>query len=102
MKPFDLEAAKRGEPITNNYGLERYFIGVEKNGYVVCEDEAGHTIYYHHRDLFMAPKKTTVWVNLYDGGQYNARDTEEDADHTDSLVICTRIGGKAYPVEIEE
>ena len=51
-------------------------------------------------DLFMAPIKRTVWVNLY-GRQLESvcHSTEEDADkHASS----DRIGGKAYPLEIEE
>ena len=102
MKPFDLEAAKRGDPIINKYGFECYFIGVNKNGYVVCEIEGGHLIHYHDTDLFMAPKKRTVWVNLWHSGHYDARDTEAAADDMAYTTFGERVGGKAYLVEIEE
>jgi hypothetical protein len=97
MKPFDLEAAKRGEPIFDEVtGLVVHFVGVTKNANFVIE--LNNSIYRRNElELRMAPKKRTVWVNLY-----HVFYTEEDADAADTISNDHRIGGKAYPVEIEE
>ena len=115
MKPFDLEAAKRGEPIVTRADHDVRFIAhvpeARLSNQVVCLH--GVQILTHFEDgrctscsgessldLFMAPKKRTVWVNFYTNPErayyYN---TAECAD--DHEMNC-RIGGKAYPVEIEE
>jgi len=115
MKPFDLEAAKRGEPIVTRDGREAKFIAyvpeVDKDMRVIFrvgkelwsvpdngkirEEGKGHV------DLFMAPKKRIVWLNFYPNSTSAAvHDTEERADRY--AVGKERIGGKAYPVEIEE
>ena len=115
MKPFDLEAAKRGEPIMTRDGREAKFIAH------VPEAAAAQQIVYlvegeiktnwvtgernkdvrYTTDLFMAPKKRTVWVNLYSDGEAFYHYTQEEADDLDSGSKEDRIGGKAYPVEIE-
>lgn len=97
MKPFDLEAAKRGDPIVADVDQKILFIGLDSSGNVVAEDSDGWLVKYRPQNLFMAPKKRTVWVNLY---QYF--DTEEDADAAHTIADFQRIGCKAYPVEIEE
>ena len=97
MKPFDLEAAKRGEPIMNNQKDNLDFVGVKRNGTIVVEYVSGQIGVYEPRHLFMAPKKRTVWVNLY-----QVFYTEDDADAADTIAKAHRFGGKAYPVEIEE
>jgi len=111
MKPFDLEAAKRGDPICTEDNKPLRFI---------CFDEVSNRIVYGyegkriaHTDfmiantcIFMAPKKRTVWVNLYlpaSGcvvGKANHYESERDADFGTGRF--SRIGNKAYPVEIEE
>jgi len=109
MKPFDLEAAKRGEPICTENNKPLRFI---------CFDEVSNRIVYGyegkriaHTDLmiantciFMAPKKRTVWVNLYPDGITGVywSNSEAVADERNNTDPDTRIGGKAYPVEIEE
>lgn len=113
MKPFDLEAAKRGEPIVTRDGRAAKFIAhvPELNFPVLVlldvglwqARKDGTSNVGVHVDLFMAPKKRTVWVNLYrsafrEGYHY---DTEIEADAAASDAH-KRIGGKAYPVEIEE
>lgn len=101
MKPFDLEAAKRGEPIFNERGKIRLFVGVDSAGYVVVEDLMGALIRYSADSLFMAPKKRTVWVNFFEPSMacfFYASEDLADAGYES----CKRIGGKAYPVEIEE
>lgn len=114
MKPFDLEAAKRGEPIVTRDGRETFFVGICKGDrpIVVCDSAGNLTRLLHDGDytangahmydLFMAPKKRTVWVNLYEFRQQlgdHWHDTEELADIT---ADEGRIGNKAWPVEIEE
>lgn len=117
MKPFDLEAAKRGEPIVTRDGREAKFIahvpeakdslkliirvgsevfGTRNNG------AYGNGNRENAFDLFMAPKNRTVWVNLYPDsitGVYWCN-SEEEANRMNNSG--TRIGGKAYPVEVEE
>lgn len=112
MKPFDLEKAIAGEPIVTRDGREAKFIAhvpdlmthpiiVVIKGKLIqmlecgkwCSDEETIT------DLFMAPKKRTVWVNFYDWTNANYFDSETEANDESA---CGRIGGKAYPVEIEE
>lgn len=110
MKPFDLEAAKCGEPICTRGGVERFFIGTNKRGEIFVEDISGkhyvmfkdgmtHTGKPNTLDLFMAPKKRTVWVNLYPDNHNSHWRTEEAAN---IAAGTKRIGSKAYPVEIEE
>ena len=111
MKPFDLEAAKRGEPI-QCCGMSAKFIAHEPEAspyqrviflghgtqvYAVDENGGGS----HHK-LTMAPKKRTVWVNFYEQIAYHY-DSEQEADSDASqFTKMKRNGDKAYPVEIEE
>ena len=101
MKPFDLEAAKRGEPIYIHLVCEPTFIGLREDGRVVAESAEGWLGSYMQSDVFMAPKKRTVWVNLYPTSLQISywHNSEEEAS---KLASSNRIGGKAYPVEIEE
>jgi len=121
MKSFDLEAAKRGEPIVTRNGINATFIAhvpelgelhrvlytVPNNDYALsCTEDGRHyTNSQSGYDLFMAPKKRTVWVNLYESdptfGLAGYYATEVAADNY-SRRSSLRIGGKAYPVEIEE
>lgn len=79
MKPFDLEAAKRGEPIQCRDGVEVKFIAhvpeahhsakvivLSPAGFISIRNEKGRigTI-DNPMDLMMAPKKTKYWVNIY-------------------------------------
>lgn len=114
MKPFSLEAAKRGEPIVTRDGTPARFIAhipeaTEQNRVVIlieecvyCNNEHGayHKEFESVIDLFMAPKKRIRWVNLFTSGASFHYDTKEAANKV--IGIDTRIGGKAYPVEIEE
>ena len=120
MKPFDLEAAKRGEPLVTRDGRKARFIGhvpealsgfrvvvfLEGDGEASDYLESG--AYYEddpsEHDLFMAPKKRTVWVNIYElspSGSVNGmvHPTRESADCASN---DDRIGGRAWPLEIEE
>ena len=116
MKPFDLEAAKRGDPIITRDGREVKFIAyvpeAKKSDQVIVWDHRDITCHYDDgrfsrydtsdRDLYMAPKKHTVWVNLYSDGEAFYHYTQAEADDLDSGAKEDRIGGKAYSVEIEE
>lgn len=117
MKPFDLEAAKRGEPIVTRDGRPVKFIAhvpeandgarvvVMFDGEIESHWEDGS--YYtksaaSRNDLFMAPRKRTVWVNVYPpdtncfGGAY---ETEAIANN---YAGRNRIGNRAWPLEIED
>ena len=79
MKPFDLEAAKRGEPLVTRDGRSAIFVAhlpecnprcrviarVGEEAHMFGED--GRTLrdgVIYHDDLFMAPKKIKVWVAI--------------------------------------
>lgn len=119
MRPFDLEAAKRGEPIITRDGREAKFIAhvpeaKEEHRVIVLVErnplpahETGE--YFDIRvgesknDLFMAPKKRKVagWVNVYPSGDFFGHTTEDEAEYFGGP---SRIGRKAHFVtfEIEE
>ena len=120
MKPFDLEAAKRGEPIITRDGTPVEFIAHVPNalmlhrvvfleiGRIATADEqgshTGDTGSPTAVDLFMAPRKVTLWLNLYaDNRAYRhtafVHGTREEAD---AAFTEARIGGRAWPIEIEE
>jgi len=119
MKPFDLEAAKRGEPIVCRDGTPAKFIAhvpekIGEDTVLVLMRGAIHT--YHENgfylesyqediyDLIMAPKKRTVWVNLYKDSKAIWYESNDLADkyHEAYSLHRPRIGNRAYPVEIEE
>jgi hypothetical protein len=63
MKPFDLEAAKRGEPILRliTGEWERcYFVGLDANGYPVIHTVIDTICRQPPDSLRMAPKTVTV------------------------------------------
>lgn len=118
MKPFSLEAAKRGEPIVCRDGTPAKFIAhvpEARPAYrvVVLVDDlvAGRAVdgrrwpdFECDTDIFMAPVKRTVWVVLYPGcGPRGAAlyfNTQEEAEA--QVVLSRVIGGKVWPLEIEE
>ena len=68
MKPFDLEAAKRGEPFCyeGRYGIKTLFIGLRANGSVVYEETDARKIIWAPADsLRMLPRKVARWANVY-------------------------------------
>lgn len=114
MKPFDLEAAKRGDPIVCRDGTPAKFIAhvpeAHAGGRVISL--VGDVIYFSHEsgrqwldcvrdvDLFMAPKKRTIWINAYwSGATVFSFATKEAAD---KAATKDRVGGRAWPLEIEE
>lgn len=115
MKPFDLEAAKRGEPIISRAGVPHKFIAhvpeateinrvvtLTSGGDIRVNMENG-TISVNAQstnDLFMATKKRTIYLNLYrDGTTAVHTSSLEDANR---YAFPGRIGGKAWPLEIED
>ena len=119
MKPFDLTKALAGDPVVTRDGrpvteihlfktaARANVIGAVVNGAICTFRECGR--YYSDSescfDLFMAPKKRTVWVNLYPCAR-SATELIAAAWITEELANAAatgdRIGGKAYPVQIDE
>jgi hypothetical protein len=118
-KPFNLERALAGDPVVTRDGRPvtqltlfnipgRFpLVGVVDNSNeswtptgLFCVN--GKTSYF---DLFMAPKKRTVWVNLYPTpGTYLSAYAHafEDRDEADNSAMHNRLGNRAWPLEIEE
>lgn len=111
MKPFDLELALAGCPVVTRDGREVTQITLFKipcdpvvgvvDGMLITWPKSGEyqTSEKSVLDLFMAPKKRTVWVNVYPEECHYGYDTKKRADE---LGGKARIGGKAWPLEIEE
>lgn len=112
MKPFDLEAAKRGDPIFTRDGRRAHFVGHTDKlmaPFEVVAVVGGDLLAYTKdgrrfpgtrdvpRDLFMAPKTSTAWVNIYWGGYAHWSESEALADEA---AGSDRLGGRAWPVEI--
>jgi hypothetical protein len=114
MKPFDLAAAKAGAPIMCRDGTPAKFIAhvpEAKPGYRVVALVGSDTVTVQfedgrhwadvesNTDLFMAPTKRTVWLNMYLNGIARMHPTQRAADESGEN---NRIGGKAWPLEIED
>lgn len=101
MKKFDLEAALRGEPVCDRDGATipmyqrigtNYLLGFQ-NGRL--QDASNGTLNNHQ--LYMAPQKKTVYVNIYSQGSstwYETKKMAHDSHSSNVLAI-------AVPVEIE-
>lgn len=114
MKPFNLEAAKRGEPLVTRDGKKAKFIGyAEEAEYPVIVHIDGYSnvsiidgqgkvfspMEDSPNDIFMVSKKRTVWINLYPSGvAYHYHSEDKAAKEADT----SRIGGCAWPLKIEE
>jgi hypothetical protein len=113
LKPFDLEAAKRGEPLVTRDGRKAFFIAhvpeVDRASRVVGRVAGDCTLYvfyetgryleYEERenDLFMATRTVTRWVNFYPiqtAHHFHAEATARGLARSDAIAI-------AVPVEIE-
>lgn len=101
LKPFDLEAAKKGKPVCTRAGRKARIICFDKKGTItpiiaLIEDKNGdEDTYFHHQDgrifddrdndydLMMLPEKHEGWVNVYnDYGAYHSKyiyKTEKEA-----------------------
>ena len=117
MKPFDLEAAKRGEPIVTRGGEAAKFIAhvPEANacyqvvalfsGLISTYAASGHVYSEktpYDADLFMAPRKRTVWVNVYPPEARNFGGSYETEAIANNYASPKRIGNRAWPLEIED
>jgi len=90
-KPFDLEAAKRGEKVQYNYGngewADVHFVGVKKCGEIVFQHLIGSPYLFHPilPLLRMAPKPPKeMWVQWFHGPNgvimgTTPRDSPDDA-----------------------
>lgn len=110
LKPFDLEAAKNGDPICFEDGREIHFIGVTRDWAIAYEDERypNEVCTSFSHNMRMKPKKIVRWVNLSDyedckpGKTAWHYDTEEQAKNDASEYYNTRWIAIAVRVEIEE
>ena len=120
MKPFNLEAAKRGDPCMFRDGTPVKFVAhvpeategqrviiLSSDGCIFVRSEFGRYLFNrneeHPADIVMAPKKKTVWINIYDGySKCQCFETREMAEDAAYLSELGRIGNKAWPLEIEE
>lgn len=120
LKPFNLEAAKAGEPIVlKKDGSNRHYIGYnkyEKSDFkVVISDDYGNISAYNDLGqsfmsdnenycLFMKPQEVVKWVNVYTNfcNELNPScffDSEEQAlQNTGKSAHSTYIG--TYPITI--
>lgn len=99
LKPFDLEAAKHGDPICFSDGERLHFVGTSVYGYVVVQPiMGGDFLECEANSLRMAPKKRTEYWNLYRDGVSFSYQTEQDAIY----AAANHAVAIAVPVEIEE
>lgn len=116
MKPFNLQAAIDGAAITDREGNPVELIAYVEKAIEDCQVIALHSDgnvfssrvngrYWSTKDspkdLFMAPTKRTVWVNLYDDSTALYYNSQKAADAA-TTEKYKRLGNKAYSIEIEE
>lgn len=123
MRPFNLEEAKAGKPFEIEYHPSfpiRFIAHVPELKHVVAYIDSHETVKVSfwsedgdYLDLWnfgesslklvMTPVKKTVWVNIYPTNDGFAcwHDSEEKANK-ELMEESPRLGGKAYPIEIEE
>jgi hypothetical protein len=65
MKPFDLEAAKAGQPIATVGGFPYTFVGISRSGDVVAEDRLGLLCRLAPSCVQMVEERKTYYVNAY-------------------------------------
>ncbi len=112
MKPFDLKAAKRGEPVVTRDGWKARivcfdrktewigggivaFIDTGSSELILAYDENGESCYSNSGDnLFMAPKKVERWVVVLKKTQYCANESIavlDTKDQVDKLIgVCNK------------
>ncbi|MFA5630310.1 MAG: hypothetical protein WC997_02260 [Porticoccaceae bacterium] len=117
MKPFDLEAAMRGAPIQTRKGrpakflafvpeamlTQRLVVLVGQSVLTICESGEVNEIYESNNDIFMAPKKRTVWVVRRPCG--DTATLFERATKAEALLLAVTLRDGAVSVhsmEIEE
>lgn len=117
LKPFNLEAALKGEKVVTRDGriADRFhkFDGLDSDSesiYAVVEGvvnsfwESGSYSRTEDAplDLFMAPKERVVWFNIYPGVHAYGYESEKEADERAAAWTSSRVGGKAFPITITE
>ena len=111
MKPFDLEAAKHGEPICDRNGNPVRFIAhvpdAEYMGYKVVVLTHLKNIRLHHEngkyatrdcdsDLFMATKKVKRegWINVYPGHPHDCMHPSKEKANKEAAprrIACVHV-----------
>jgi len=120
MKPFNLERALAGDPVVTRDGrtvteiyhfktctdtrpvtavIDGFRLEFSIGGLFKPNVDHDAALFVHYADLFMAPKKRTVWVNFYPQGDATWNTTESTANH---CGLPSRLGNRADPVEVEE
>jgi hypothetical protein len=108
MKPFDLEAAKRGDPVVNREGRKVRLICFDMDDAspiigLISYNTAGEAPFEYRvdgthdssmpqHDLFMATK-LTKWVNVYEQHTYDSRKEAE--------ICAENMPGTIYTMEVE-
>lgn len=108
-KPFDLEAAKAGKAIICRDGTPAKFIAYVEEAYsskqvvvrivsdISCHWRNGtfgmctYSIDPKPKDLFMAPEKKTVWVDIFEGGQIANANRVLSNTEWDTRIACVEI-----------
>lgn len=107
MKPFDLEAAERGDPIQRQDGRKLELVAYVPEAcpacrVVVLDPTTGIVAVVREDVVFMKPQRRTVWMNLFHWGGAYYYQSQEAADTACVRTHHERIGGRAWPLEIEE
>lgn len=107
MKPFDLDAAERGDPTQMEDGHQLEFIAYVPEArpdcrVVVLDPTTGVVAVMGEGDVFMAPKRRTVWMNLFIWGEACYYPSQEEADSAHERAKHRRIGDRAWSLEVEE
>ncbi|TCG09319.1 hypothetical protein BZM27_05825 [Paraburkholderia steynii] len=114
MKPFNLEAAKRGEPIMATPAGDLgdcypvVYVGIDSHETIWAEDNAGCTRGFSADRLRMASKpKRIVFVNVYDAQAEDSIALDAGAFQTEAEALSNADGNRlkllaiAVPIEIE-
>jgi hypothetical protein len=116
-KPFDLEAAKRGDPVVTREGLTARIICFDRNGddpivfliashdgsreRIYTADKQGRVVNLPNRDLFMAPKKK--YLNIYRDINFPHGFMVTEFNDKEAADKCQKWDGSRLAcVEIEE
>lgn len=98
-KPFDIEAARRGDQVQTEAGTIVRFIGQMSDGRIVYE-RAGELRHAPESVLRMAPRKRTLYIGIQSIGTYGPWfSVAEDADDWVEEFPATR---RYIPVEVTE
>jgi len=124
LKPFDLEKALSGATVVTSNGESVKIAGHNPELGVVAGWVGKTLVQWNQKgnrmldnvsgewhQLFMAPVKRTVWVNVYKSNRYETEteaipyNEEAAADHAHNAQVeigRNRLGNKAHAIEIED